>query len=65
MNTKDELMPLADMARWLRVPKDWLKTEAESGRLPCLKAGRVLMFHVETIEKLLAERAANGVSDER
>jgi hypothetical protein len=48
------------MARRLRVPTLWLRAEAEAGRLPCLKAGRVLLFDPETVERVLVERARQG-----
>ena len=45
------------MARRLRVPVAWLRTEAETGRIPHLKAGKVLLFDPETVERILHERA--------
>jgi hypothetical protein len=60
------LMPLAAMARLLRVPARWLRAEAEAGRVPHLKAYNVLLFDPETVERLLLERARReGVSDAR
>ena len=36
----------------------WLKAEAEAGRIPCLKAGRRMLFDAEAVENVLIRRAA-------
>ena len=36
----------------------WLKSEAEAGRIPCLKAGRRLLFDADAVETALIQRAA-------
>lgn len=35
----------------------WLKAEAEAGRIPCLRAGRRLLFDPDAVEQELIERA--------
>ena len=55
------LLPLNAMARRLRVTQGWLRTEAESGRLPCLKADKRILFAPSAVERVLAERASTGV----
>ena len=45
------------MARRLRVTMKWLRAEAEEGRIPHLRAGRILLFDPETVERLLLKRA--------
>jgi len=50
---------LSAMARRARVPVAWLKAEAEAGRVPCLRAGRVLLFNPTVVLKMLLERAAS------
>jgi hypothetical protein len=50
-------LPLGMTARLLRVPAAWLRAEAEAGRIPHLKAGRVFLFDPETVERVLLERA--------
>jgi len=35
----------------------WLKAEAETGHIPCFKAGRKLLFDVEAVEQSLLQRA--------
>lgn len=36
----------------------WLKAEAEAGRIPCLKAGRRMLFDADAVEAALVQRAA-------
>jgi hypothetical protein len=52
------VLPLGPMARFLRVPVCWLRAEAEAGRVPCLRSGKVLLFNPPAVEKALAARAA-------
>ena len=69
MNTTHEhetppLVPLATMARRLRIPMNWLRAECEAGRLPHLRAGRAILFDPEAVDRVLAERArCEGVRD--
>lgn len=52
----DKPVILSLMARRLRVPSKWLRAEAEAGRIPHLKAGNVLLFDPDTVDRLIAER---------
>jgi hypothetical protein len=45
------------MARELGVSVRWLRSEAERGALPHVKADRGLLFDKATVERLLVERA--------
>lgn len=47
---------LGAMARRLRVPAKWLRAEADSGRIPHLRAGSVLLFDPEAVERIVLER---------
>jgi hypothetical protein len=47
---------LGAMARRLRVPATWLRAEAEAGRIPHLRAGRVLLFDPEAVERIVLNR---------
>jgi hypothetical protein len=38
----------------------WLRTEAEAGRVPHLRAEKVLLFDVDAVERVLLERARQG-----
>ena len=55
MNTA--LLPLRLMARRVMVPLEWLRREAEANRVPHLRAGSQFLFHPETVERVLVERA--------
>jgi len=64
MVEQPKLLPLFAMARRLHVPNNWLRAEAEAGRIPCLIAGRQLLFNPEIVEPLLVERASKGVTND-
>jgi len=55
-----DLLTLHQLAIRLRLPREWLRAEAMAGRIPCLRAGRKLLFSLATIERILAERAATS-----
>lgn len=58
MNTAPAaLLPLGATASLLFIPAAWLRAEAEAGRIPHLKAGRVLLFDPDLVEQLLLARA--------
>ena len=50
-------LPLHQAANRLGVPAAWLRNEADAGRVPCLRAGRRVLFNPDTIEAVLLERA--------
>lgn len=54
-----ELFTLRMLARHLRVTAAWLRAEAEAGRIPCLRAGRRLLFNPEAVKRVLLKRAAD------
>lgn len=58
MNDDESKKPLylGAMARRLRVPATWLRTEAEAGRIPHLRAGSVLLFDPEVVERIVLDR---------
>lgn len=51
---------LAERLRRFRLSVSWLKAEAEAGRIPCLRAGRRLLFDADAVEAALLRRAAQG-----
>jgi hypothetical protein len=57
MLTARKLLPLGPTARTLRVPVGWLREEALADRVPCLKAGKAILFDIEAVEAVLLERA--------
>ena len=57
MTNKDKKpLYLRAMARQLGVPATWLRTEAEAGRIPHLRAGSVLLFDPEMVQQTLFDR---------
>lgn len=66
MNFTARLLPINTVARRLRVPVRWLRGEAESGRIPCLRADGKFLCDLEAVERALLERAwANAPADAR
>lgn len=58
---------LSRMARRLGVSTAWLRAEAESGRIPAVRADDTFLFHAPTVERVLVERACQqreGAADE-
>ena len=39
----------------------WFRTEAEAGRLPCLRAGPRLLFDADAVERALIARAGGAL----
>jgi hypothetical protein len=54
----DDLYHLNQLAVRLKLPRQWLRREATHGRIPCLRAGRRLLFSLSAVAAALAERAA-------
>jgi hypothetical protein len=59
------LLPVGMTARLLYIPPTWLRAEAEAGRIPHLRAGKVHLFDLDLVEKLLIERPWKGECHER
>ena len=60
MSHSEVFLPVDQTATRLGVPAAWLKAEAKADRLPHLKAGRRILFHVQTVERALLARASDG-----
>ena len=56
-------VPLEVLASVLGLPRNWLRSEADTGRLPCLRIGRRRMFNIEAVEGALADRAKDRESE--
>ena len=57
INAPAPLTPLTATARLLHVPAAWLRSEADAGRVPHLRAGTAYLFDIDLVETLLIERA--------
>ena len=53
---------LTELAKETRLPAAWLRREADAGRLPCIRAGKVRMFDPAAVTEALAERQKSGVA---
>jgi hypothetical protein len=53
----EEILSLRRMARLLGVPMQWLRSEADAGRVPCLRAGSRFLFPPAAVQQALARRA--------
>jgi hypothetical protein len=56
----NELLNLARMARCLRVTQSWLREQADTGTIPCLKAGSRYLFNPVAVQETLSTRAAQA-----
>ncbi len=55
-----KVMPLRTMARWIGAPAEWLKGEADAGRVPSHKSDGVYVFDPVAVEEALQRLASNG-----
>ncbi len=55
-----KLLTLNQLAERTGLPAAWLKREADAGRLPCIRAGRLRMFDLAAVLNALAERQTKG-----
>ncbi len=65
----NELLSLSRMARRLGVRQQWLREQADVGKIPCLKAGNRYLFNPMAVQETLATKAARtrqgGSDDEK
>jgi hypothetical protein len=64
MRNAPVFIPLHLLALRLGLSRAWLKAEAEANRIPCVRAGRRLMFHQAAVERALIGQTAT-VADQR
>jgi len=62
MDTK--FLKLNELAHATGLPASWLKREADARRLPCIRAGRLRMFDLDSVLKALDERQKAEVARE-
>jgi len=53
-----DLLSLSRMARRLGVTQQWLRDQADAGKIPCLKAGNRYLFNPVAVQEALAAKAA-------
>ena len=53
-----DLLSLSRMARRLGVTQQWLRDQADAGKIPCLKAGNRYLFNPVAVQEALATKAA-------
>ena len=58
-NGNTQLRSLPALADALKLPKSWIKAEADAGRIPHLRIGKRYRFSYEAVVRALAEQAAN------
>ena len=59
-HNRSQLLSLPALAAALRLPEDWLKTEADAGRLPHIRIGKRYRFSLAAVEAALLRRAASA-----
>jgi hypothetical protein len=65
MDTRQYFVSALRLAGELGLPLAWVKTEADAGRIPCLRAGRRRLFNVEAVRRALdgrGRRRAKGAA---
>ncbi len=63
-----DLLSLSRMARRIGVTQQWLRDQADAGKIPCLKAENRYLFNPVAVQDSLAAKAARtrqGGSDEK
>jgi excisionase family DNA binding protein len=63
--TPSDLTTLPALAAQLRLPREWLRAQAQAGLLPYLRVGRRMLFSRQAVMTALARLAAGrGVAHE-
>lgn len=57
---QNSVISLSELAEQLRLPKTWLRSQADAGRIPYLRIGRRYRFNLAAVNKILADLAASG-----
>ena len=52
----NDLLPLQQAAGLLHIPAKWLRSEADAGRVPHIKAGARYLFELSSLTESLATR---------
>ena len=58
MENDSQLLSLPALSDALKLPENWIKAEANAGRIPHLKIGKRYRFDLRTVVAILTERAS-------
>jgi hypothetical protein len=58
-----DLLPLRRMASHVGVPSRWLREQAESGKVPGLRAGNRWLFDPDVVVSSVRSMAGNAVAE--
>lgn len=53
-----EVLNVHELSERLRLPVEWIKTQARAGKLPHLRVGRTTLYNPVAVTAVLAEMAA-------
>jgi hypothetical protein len=56
----EQLTNISGLSKHFHLPKNWIKAEADSGRIPCLRVGKRYLFNITAVAAALAKRAASN-----
>jgi hypothetical protein len=59
------LRDLASRFKRFGLSINWLRAEAEAGRIPCFRVGRKLLFDAEAVEQSFLHRARGAQTSEQ
>jgi hypothetical protein len=60
-----ELLSLCRMARRLGVTQKWLRNQADSESIPCLKASRRYLFNPAAVQEALVAKASKTRKEDK
>lgn len=60
LQPENELVGLYGLSLALRLDKEWLRDQANAGRIPALRVGRRLLFNPEAVRCAIARLAAQS-----
>jgi excisionase family DNA binding protein len=55
-----KLLTLNQLSERTGLPAAWVRREADAGRLPCIRAGRLRLFDLAAVLNALAKRQTKG-----
>ena len=58
----ESFIPLDALAVTLSLPRSWLRTEADAGRIPCLRVNGRRLFYASAVQEELIRRARCDVN---